>query len=161
MKKRYLIPIVIAVVALIIWAIPLAPQKDVIVTTKEIPLTDDERAHFGYDKEALTAYCVYYVWDGEQDKYPQWSIVQDLTRDFEWVVLETRDVNDIHDTDSFIKAFKAASKFDEHWFDYEMHTVQRSRLEKLQHAFFGGGDALEKERIAINQILLSILSGEK
>jgi hypothetical protein len=162
MRKKVVIGIVIAaIIALIVWAIPLAPQKDVIVITKEIPLTAEERAQFDYEKETLTAYCVYYVWDGEQDKYPQWSIFQDFTRDFEWVVLETRDVGDLNDTDSFIKAVESASKFDENWFDYECHTIQRSRLEKLQHVFFGGGDAFEKERIAINQILRSIYSTEE
>ncbi|MFC2022375.1 hypothetical protein ACFLTR_04120 [Chloroflexota bacterium] len=161
MRKVVIGIVIAAVIALIVWAIPLAPRKEVIVTTTEITLTEEERGYFGYDEESLTAYLVYYVWDGERDEYPQWSIFQSPIRDNEWIVLETRDVGDLNDTDSFIKAVKAASKFDEHWFDYEMHTIQRSRLEKLQHAFFGGGDALEKERIAINQILLSILSGEK
>jgi hypothetical protein len=161
MREKIVIGIVIAaVIALIIWAIPLAPQKDVIVTIKEIPLTAQEGAQFDYEKETLTAYCVYYVWDGEQDEYPQWSIFQDFERDFEWIVLETRDVGDLNDTDSFIKAVKSASRFDENWFDNEMHTIQRSRLEKLQHVFFGC-DALEKERNAINQILLSIHSTEE
>jgi len=159
MKKRYLIPLIIAVVGVLIWAIPLAPNKDVIVTTKEIPLTDDESAQFGYDKKALTTYSVYYVWDGEQDKYPQWVIFQDFTRDLEWIVLEFRDIGDVQDTDSFSKAIKSASKFDKYWFDNEMHTIQRSRLEKLQHIVFGEGDAFKKERIAINQVLQSISSG--
>ncbi len=159
-RNKIVIGIVIAaIIALIVWAVPLAPQKDVIVTTKEIPLTDVERATFGYDKEALTAYCVSYVWDGEQDQYPQWVIFQDFTRDFEWIVLEFRDIGDIQDTDSFIKAAESASKFDKYWFDNEMHTIQRSRLENLQHIFFSGGDALEKERTAINQVLQSISSG--
>jgi len=162
MRKKIVIGIVIAaIIALIVWAIPLAPQKDVIVTTKEIPLTAKEGAQFDYEDETLTAYCVYYVWDGEQDEYPQWSIFQDFTRDFEWIVLETCDVGDLNDTDSFIKAVESASRFDENWFDYDCRCVQRTRLEKLQHALFGGGDAFEKERIAINQILLSIHSGEE
>ena len=163
MRKKVTIGIgIAAIIAIIVWAIPLAPQKDVIVITTEIPITtEEEREHFGYDQESLTAYLVYYIWDGKQEEYPWWSIVQSPYHEFEWIVLETRDVDDTHDTTSIAKAVKAASKFDEHWFDYEMHTIQRSRLEKLQHAFFGGGDAFEKERRVINQILLSIHSGER
>jgi len=130
----------------------------VIIITKEIPLNAEEQALSG-EKE-LVAYCVYYVWDGEREEYPWWSIVQDPSRNFDWIVLETADIDDVHDTDSFIKAANSASKFDENWFDYEMHTVQRTRVEKLQHAFFGGG-SLEKERRAIEQILDSIHLGEK
>ena len=162
MKKKVVIGIVIAAaIALMVWVIPLAPQKDVIVTTKEIPLTADERAQFGYEQEALTMYCVYYVWDGEQEEYPWWSIFQSPYHEFEWIVLETCDIGNLNDTDSFIKAVESASRFDENWFDHDCRCVQRTRLEKLQHALFGGGDAFEKERIAINQILLSIHSGEE
>ncbi len=161
MKKKVVIGIVIAaVVALFIWAVPLAPHKEVIVTTTEIPLTEGEKEYFGHDEESLTAYLVYYVWDGEQEEYPWWSIFQSPSHEFEWIILETADVDDIDDTDSFIEAVQSVSKFDEDWFDNERRTVQRSRLEKLQKIFFGGGDALEKERAAINEILLSILSEE-
>lgn len=151
------VAVIIAIIALTLWAIPLAPQKDVIVITKEIPLNAEEQALSG-EKE-LVAYCVYYIWDGEREEYPWWSIVQDPSRDFDWIVLETADIDVVYDTDSFIKAVNAASKFDEIWFDHEMHTVQRSRVEKLRHAFFGG-DSLEKERKAIEQILDSIHLGE-
>jgi hypothetical protein len=160
--KKIAIGIVIAaIIALIVWVIPLAPQKDVIVITKEIPLTAVEGTQSGYEKETLTAYCVYYVWDGEQDEYPQWSIFQDFSRDLEWIVLETCDVGDLNDTDSFIEAVKSASRFDENWFDQDCMCVQRTRLEKLQHILFGGGDAFDKERGAISQILLSIHSTEE
>ena len=161
MRKKLVIGILIAaVIALLVWAIPLAPRKDVIITTTEIALTNEEREYFGYEQEApLTAYLVYYVWDGKQDEYAWWSIFQSPAHEFEWIVLETRDVDDIHDTISFFKAVKSASRFDENWFDNKMRYAQRSRLEKLQKALFGGGDVLEKERKAINQILLSIRSG--
>src|SRR3972149_6508124 len=61
--------VIVSVIALIVWAIPLAPQKDVIVITKEIPLSSDEKANFGYNAESLTSYLVYYVWDGKRDEY--------------------------------------------------------------------------------------------
>ncbi len=156
MRKVVIGIAIAAIIALIVWAIPLAPNKEVIITTTEIILTEEERENYGYDEELPTAYLVYYVWDGERDEYQQWSIFQSPLRDHEWIVLETPDVGDLNDTDSFIKAVKSASKFDENWFDYEMHTIQRSRLEKLQHAFFGGGDAFEKERRAIKQVLDAI-----
>lgn len=159
MKKVVIGIVACSIIALLVWVIPLAPKKDVIVTTKEIPLTADERAQLGYEQETLMMYCVYYVWDGDQDEYPWWSIFQSHYHEFEWIVLETCDVGDLNDTDSFIKAVMRASEFDEDWFDHDCMCVQRTRLEKLQHAIFGGGDAFEKERAAINQILLSIHSG--
>lgn len=160
--NKVVIGIVIgSIIALLVWAIPLAPQKDVIVTTKEIPLTADERAQLGYEQESLMMYCVYYIWDGEQEEYPWWSIFQSPYHELEWIVLETRDVGDLNDTDSFVKAVMHASEFDEDWFDHDCRYVQRTRLEKLQKVIFGGGDAFEKERRAIDQILLSIHSGEE
>lgn len=156
--KRIVIGVVIAaIIALVIWAIPLAPHKEVIVTTTEVPLTEEEREYFGYDQESLTAYLVYYVWDGEREEHPWWSIFQNPFNQFEWIVLETRAIDDIHGTMSFARAVESASKFDKYWFEHASKYVQRSRLEKLQKAIFGA-EGLEKERRAIEQILKSIHS---
>lgn len=160
MKKVVIGIVICGIIALLVWTIPLAPQKDVIVITREIPLTADEIAEFGHEQDTFTMYCVYYVWDGKQEELPWWSIFQKPYHELEWIVLETRDVGDLNDTDDFIRAVEHASEFDEDWFDHECRYVQRTRLERLQHAIFGGGDAFYEEREAIDQILLSIHSGE-
>lgn len=147
------------VIALLVWAIPLAPQKDVIVITQEIPLTADERAQLGYEQEALTAYSVYYVWDGEQEQHPWWSIFQSRLHGFDWIVIETRAVGDLDDIDGFGRAWRQAYRFDEDWFDHHCFYIQRTRLEKIQHALFGGG-RYSKERAALDEILALISSGE-
>ena len=158
MVKKIVIGVIIAIIiAIIIWAIPLAPHKEVIVTTTEIPLTQEEREYFGYNQDSLVVYLVYYEWDGEREEYPWWSIFQNPYNQFEWIVLEIRDIGDISDTASFIKAVESAEKFDEYWFNNASKNVQRTRIEMIQHALFGA-EGLDKEREAIEQILESIHS---
>ena len=54
-----------------------------------------------------------------------------------------------------MEAIQSASKFDKNWFNNEMHSVQRTRLEKLQYFLFES-DTLEKEKEAIEQVINSI-----
>ena len=54
-----------------------------------------------------------------------------------------------------MEVIQSASKFDKNWFRNEMHSVQRTSLEKLQYFLFGS-DALEKEKEAIERVLNSI-----
>ncbi len=149
-KKKILVGLaIVGVGALIIWVGPLAPSKELVVTMKQLPKLDGS-------EETSVAYCVYYVWDSKQEEHPWWVIFQAPLGDdgFEWAVLEVADVGDLYDTDRFVKCMQSASKFDNNWFSSEMHRVQRTRLEKFQHIFFGG-DALEKEKEAIKQVLNS------
>lgn len=149
-KKAKIALILIGVFLLLIWIIPLAPKKDVIITTQDLPRLDGAEG-------TTTAYCVYYVWDGKQEEQPWWVIFQAplKTGGSEWAVLEVADIGDVRDPDRVLKAMRHASKFDKDWFRQEMHRVQRTRLEKVQHIFFGG-DALRKEEHAIEQVLDSI-----
>jgi len=150
-KKKILVSLaIIGVSVLIIWVGPLAPSKDLVIITKQMPKLD------GSEGTSIT-YSVYYIWDGTQEEHPWWVIFQAPLGDggFEWAVLEVDDVGDVYNTDKFIKAMQFASKFDQNWFRNEMYRVQRTRLEKLQHILFGS-DVLEKEEEAIGQILNSI-----
>ena len=150
-KKKILVGLAIIVVsALIIWIGPLAPSKELVIITKQMPKLD------GSEGTSIT-YNVYYIWDGTQEEHPWWVIFQAplVDGDFEWAVLEVDDVGDVYNTDKFIKVMQFASKFDQNWFRNEMYRVQRTRLEKLKHIFFGS-DVLEKEEEAIDQILNSI-----
>jgi hypothetical protein len=150
-KKKTLVGLaIIGVSVLIIWIGPLAPSKELVVITKQMPKLD------GSERTSIT-YSVYYIWDDMQEEHPWWVIFQAPLGDgdFEWAVLEVADVGDVYDTDKFMKAMQFASKFDKNWFKSEMYRVQRTRLEKLQHILFGS-DALEKEEEVIGQILNSI-----
>ena len=69
--------------------------------------------------------------------------------------MEVAGVGDWYNTDRFMEAIQSASKFDKNWFNNEMHSVQRTRLEKLQYILFES-DTLEKEKEAIEQVINSI-----
>ena len=141
---------IIGVSALIIWISPLAPSKELVTITKQMPKLDGSEG-------TSIAYSIYYIWDGKQEKQPWWVIFQAPLEDggFEWAVLEVAGVGHWYNTDRFMEAIKSASKFDEKWFKNEMHSVQRTILEKLRYILFGS-DALKKEKEAIERVINSI-----
>ena len=153
LKKKIVIGLAIVGVGLLImWIVLFAPQKELIVTMNELPRLDGSEG-------TSIAYSIYYIWDGKQEKQPWWVIFQAPLEDggFEWAVLEVAGVGGWYNTDRFMEAIQSASKFDKNWFKNEMHSVQRTRLEKLQYILFGS-DALEKEKEAIEQVINSINS---
>ena len=123
----------VGITALLIWAIPLAPKKDLVVITKELPKLDGSEG-------TSTAYCVYYVWDGEQEESPWWVIFQRPFADgtSEWAILEVADVDNIWDIEQFSTAMISATKFDRRWLKTGMHRLQRTRFQKLRHEDFTG-----------------------
>ena len=151
LKKKIVISLAIVGVGLIImWIILFAPQKELVVTMNELPRLDGSEG-------TSIAYCIYYIWNGKQEKQPWWVIFQAPLEDggFEWAVLEVAGVGHWYNTDIFMEAIKSASKFDEKWFKNEMHSVQRTILEKLRYILFGS-DALKKEKEAIERVINSI-----
>ena len=112
---------IIGVSALIIWISPLAPSKELVTITKQMPKLDGSEG-------TSIAYSIYYIWDGKQEKQPWWVIFQAPLEDggFEWAVLEVAGFGDWYNTDRFMEAIKSASKFDEKWFKKEKHSVQRT-----------------------------------
>ena len=151
LKKKIVISLAIVGVGLIImWIILFAPQKELVVTMNELPRLDGSEG-------TSIAYCIYYIWNGKQEKQPWWVIFQAPLEDggFEWAVLEVAGFGDWYNTDRFMEAIKSASKFDEKWFKNEMHSVQRTILEKLRYILFGS-DALKKEKEAIERVINSI-----
>ena len=151
LKKKIVIGLaIVGVGVLIMWVVLFAPQKELVVTMNELPRLDGSEG-------TSIAYSIYYIWDGKQEKQPWWVIFQAPLKDggFEWVVLEVVGVGDWYNTDRFMEAIQSASKFDKNWFNNEMHSVQRTRLEKLQYILFES-DTLEKEKEAIEQVTNSI-----
>ena len=151
LKKKIVISLAIVGVGLIImWIILFAPQKELVVTMNELPRLDGSEG-------TSIAYCIYYIWNGKQEKQPWWVIFQAPLEDggFEWAFLEVAGVGHWYNTDRFMEAIKSASKFDEKWFKNEMHSVQRTILEKLRYILFGS-DALKKEKEAIERVINSI-----
>jgi len=148
LKKKIVLGLaIVGVGALIMWIVLFTPQKELVVTMNELPRLEGSEG-------TSIAYSVYYIWDGKQEKQPWWVIFQAPLEDgsFEWAILEVAGIGDLYNTDRFMEAIQSASKFDKNWFKNEMHSVQRTRLEKLQYILLGS-DALEKEKEAIEQVI--------
>jgi len=151
LKKKIVIGLaIVGIGVFIMWIVLFTPQKELVVAMNELPRLDGSEG-------TSIAYSVYYIWDGKQEKQPWWVIFQAPLEGsgFEWAVLEIAGVGDWYNTDRLMEAIQSASKFDKNWFKNEMHSVQRTRLEKVQYILFGS-DALEKEKEAIEQVINSI-----
>lgn len=154
-KAAVIILVTFSIIALIVWAIPLAPEKELVVIAMELPRMDGSEG-------TSPAYLIYYVWDGEQEKHPWWMIHEAPLENgsFEWAVLEVADVGNVYDTDQFTRAMTKAQVFDKNWFRKKVHRVQRTRWEKIRHIVFGT-DNFYKEEKAIQQVLSLIQSDKK
>ena len=109
----------------------------------------------------LVAYSLYYVWDGKRDEQPWWVVLPLPLKEggVEWVVLEAAEMDDVHDTDAFMKAIHEALPLSDTWLDNDCYHVRRSRWEALQHAVLGT-DRLPREREAIKEVTRRIACPE-
>ncbi len=101
----------------------------------------------------VNVYAIYYVWDGKRDEHPWWIVLPRPRRegDLEWVVVETAAIEDVHDTEAFMKAIQDASPLGENWIENYCYQVQRTRWERLQGVLFGT-DPLPSERQALEEV---------
>ena len=145
---------VVGMISLLIWAIPLAPKKDLLVITKELPRLDDPN-------NTSPAYLIYYVWDGKRQEIPWWIVCERPVSSggYEWVVLEVANLDNIYDANNLIENVMVSARFDKSWFKNGMHRVQRTRAQKLRHQLFGG-DIFEEEERILKQVLGLIESKE-
>jgi hypothetical protein len=149
MKKGLIIAASILIIgALLTWIIT-APTKSLeisVLWTPPYPEFPEGGASYDallHERESIV-YRVYYVWDDERHPLPWWIITDSL--DGQWRAIEAAN------SDTYTTRPESNALFEDAWIEGSFSSVQRTRVQLIQHIVFGTNHAFSEEIEALRRV---------